>query len=110
MNKDESITLGAVEAKQLLNEYFNMADDVRCLALAREVEVLKWARTDPGRLEKWKAGFERNDDRIVSRLSEFDKVLRRALQQGTEPGAAPNGGPAELSGSSGVSGGPPPVS
>jgi hypothetical protein len=108
MNKDESITLGAVEAEQLFSEYVDMVDYVRALAVAREEEVLKWARTDPGRLEKWKAGFERNDDRIVSKLSEFAKVLRRALQQGT--GAAPNGGPAELSGSSGVSGGPPSVS
>jgi hypothetical protein len=110
MNKDESITLGAVEAEQLFSEYMDMVDYVRALAVEREVEVLKWARTDPGRLEKWKAGFERNDDRIVSKLSEFAKVLRRALQQGTEPSAAPNGGPAELSSSSGVSGGPPSVS
>ena len=110
MNKDGSITLTATEAKQLWNDYYNMADEVRCLALAREAKVLRWAKTDPERLEKWKTDLESADARISSKLSEFGQALRRVLQQGTEPGTAPNGGPAEPSGSSGVSCGPPSVS
>jgi hypothetical protein len=37
-------------------------------------------------------------------------LIRECMKKGTEPGAAPNCGPAEPPGNSGASGGPPSVS
>ena len=63
-----------------------------------------------------KAPFGRDPEKAAeafSRIKAFlDKVSReqKSKPQRTEPGASPNGGPAEPPGSSGVGGGPPSVS
>ena len=109
MNEDRLITLKAAEAKQLYQDYSTVAADVNDLAacLAGALWLVQHNRAS---LEEMVKRCEKLHDGITSKLSDFHRTLQSALQQGPEPVASPNGGPAEPSGSSGVSGGPPSVS
>ena len=109
MNEDGSITLTAAEAKQLYGQYLIMLDDVYNLASVCLASMML-AQAKPEKLDELTKRCEGLHDKIASRLSAFNHVLRSALQQGTEPGAAPNGGPAKPHGDSGATGGPPSVS
>ena len=54
--------------------------------------------------------FVADEVRAVERDAATSQILKQALKRVAEPGASPNGGPAERLGNSGVGGGPPSVS
>ena len=85
MKEDESIALELTEAKRLVGEYAILADNVKCLALC-----LAWSRelesANPARSEELKKDREKVVEGISSNLYEFYRVLRSALEPGTESG------------------------
>ncbi len=70
-------------------------------ALARKAEITALV------IEHFRSKFPVS---VIASDTESIVALRAADQKITEPGASPNGGPAEPSGNSGVGGGPPSVS
>jgi hypothetical protein len=74
------------------------------------VAALQLAKDQPATLERMIKCCDGLDKRIKSDLQAFERELERALQLSAEPGASPNGGPAERFGNSEARDGPPSVS